>query len=158
MADDGFGLRVLARLPERWELPDDVQLVDGGTWGMALLPTIEESGRLIILDAINTASPPGTVAVVERADLPRYFALRLSPHQIDLREVLGACELRGTLPDEMVAMGVQPGEIALRVGLTPAVAARVDEVAALVAARLEAWGHLVKPRPARDRRLAACDG
>jgi hydrogenase maturation protease len=141
MGDDGFGLAVLARLGERWQLPEDVELVDGGTWGMSLLPTIEDSDHVLFLDAINTGSAPGTVAVIERDELPKYFMLKLSPHQIDIREVLAACELRGTLPDVTEAYGAQPETIDMSTELSPALAARVDEVADLVGARLGRLGH-----------------
>jgi hydrogenase maturation protease len=141
MGDDGFGLAVLARLEERWELPEDVELVDGGTWGMTLLPTIEDSDHVLFIDAINTGSPPGTVAVIEREQLPKYFMLKLSPHQIDIREVLAACELRGTLPEVTEAYGAQPDVIDMSTELSPALAARVDEVADLVGERLGRLGH-----------------
>ena len=141
MGDDGFGLAVLARLGERWQLPEDVELVDGGTWGMTLLPTIEDSDHVLFVDAINTGSAPGTVAVIEREQLPKYFMLKLSPHQIDIREVLAACELRGTLPDVTEAYGAQPEIIDMSTELSPALAARVDEVADLVGARLGRLGH-----------------
>jgi hydrogenase maturation protease len=141
MGDDGFGLAVLARLGERWHLPDDVELVDGGTWGMTLLPTIEDSDHVLFIDAINTGSAPGTVAVIEREQLPKYFMLKLSPHQIDIREVLAACELRGTLPEVTEAFGAQPEVIDMSTELSPALAARVDEVADLVGVRLGRLGH-----------------
>jgi hydrogenase maturation protease len=141
MGDDGFGLAVLARLEERWELPEDVELVDGGTWGMTLLPTIEDSDHVLFIDAINTGSAPGTVAVIERDQLPKYFMLKLSPHQIDIREVLAACELRGTLPEVTEAYGAQPDVIDMSTELSPALAARVDEVADLVGERLGRLGH-----------------
>ncbi|MFL5507480.1 MAG: HyaD/HybD family hydrogenase maturation endopeptidase [Gemmatimonadales bacterium] len=141
MGDDGFGLAVLARLEARWHLPEDVELVDGGTWGMSLLPTIEDSDHVLFVDAINTGSAPGTIAVIEREQLPKYFMLKLSPHQIDIREVLAACELRGTLPDVTEAYGAQPEIIDMSTELSPALAARVDEVADLVGARLGRLGH-----------------
>ena len=46
MADDGVGLAALARLEEEWFIPRDVELVDGGTWGMNLLPVIEAADRV----------------------------------------------------------------------------------------------------------------
>ena len=145
MGDDGFGLAVLARLGERWRIPSDVDLVDGGTWGMTLLPTIEDSDHVLFVDAINTGSAPGTVAVIPREELPRYFMLKLSPHQVDIREVLAACELRGTLPEVTEAFGAQPDVILdCSTELSPALAARVDEVADLVAARLGRLGHALE--------------
>ena len=90
MGDDGFGLAVLARLGERWRIPEDVELVDGGTWGMTLLPTIEDSDHVLFVDAINTGSAPGTVTVIAREQLPKYFLLKLSPHQIDIQRLCKA--------------------------------------------------------------------
>ena len=44
MGDDGVGLAALERLRDDWDMPADVELVDGGTWGMNLLPVIEDAG------------------------------------------------------------------------------------------------------------------
>jgi hydrogenase maturation protease len=37
MGDDGVGVAALQRLRTDWTLPPEVELVDGGTWGMNLL-------------------------------------------------------------------------------------------------------------------------
>jgi hydrogenase maturation protease len=129
MGDDGAGLAALARLREDWLLPEGVELVDGGTWGMNLLPIIEGCPCVLLLDAIDAGSPPGTLTVLERADIPRYFQLKLSPHQIDLREVLGLAELRGKLPARLIAIGVQPERIEMGITLSPPVARAVDKIA-----------------------------
>lgn len=146
MGDDGFGLVALARLEARWELPDDVRRLDGGTWGMNLLPDIEASEHLVLLDAVNSGAAPGTVVELEGDDLPRYFALKLSPHQVDIREVLAACELRGTLPRTVAALGAQAGLLAMSCDLSAECAAAVDTVADRCAARLRALGHDLRPR------------
>lgn len=141
MGDDGLGLAALARLARDWDLPPSVSLVDGGTWGMNLLPQIETADQLILLDAIRAGTPPGTLVVIERDELPRYFSLKISPHQIDLREVLGLAELRGTLPDPAVAIGVEPDYVDLGTALSAPVAAQVDAVVARAVRRLADWGH-----------------
>jgi hydrogenase maturation protease len=141
MGDDGLGLAVLTRLMERADLPPDVELVDGGTWGMNLLPVIESAGRVLLIDAINTGAPPGTLQTLARHELPRYLATKISPHQVDLHDVLGLAELRGTLPDDTMAIGVQPGRVEMIAELTPAVAARIDDVADRALAQLAEWGH-----------------
>ena len=150
MGDDGLGLAALARLARDWDLPPSVSLVDGGTWGMNLLPQIETADQLILLDAIRAGTPPGTLVVIERDELPRYFSLKISPHQIDLREVLGLVELRGTLPAAAVAIGAEPLEVELGTSLTPAVEARVEDVVLRAVDRLAHWGH----RPVRRAELA----
>ncbi len=59
MGDDGLGLAVLERLREEWEMPVTVELVDGGTWGMNLLPLIEDPRRLLLIDAIRLGRRAG---------------------------------------------------------------------------------------------------
>src|ERR1051325_10660770 len=85
MADDGIGLAALARLQDEWFVPMDVELVDGGTWGMNLLPIIEGASHMLVLDAINQDTVPGTLIRLHGKAVPRFLAQHLSPHQIDLR-------------------------------------------------------------------------
>lgn len=148
MGDDGLGLAVLQRLREGWELPADVELAEGGIWGMTLLPVVEDAGRLIVVDAITAGGRPGEPVELARDELPTRYATRLSPHQVDLRDVFALAALRGTLPGEAVALGLEPLACDWGTGLSPAVAAGVDAVAARVVARLEAWGHSCRPRAA----------
>ncbi len=146
MADDGLGIAVLERLQQGWHLSPEVQLMDGGTWGVNLLPAIEAADRLLLLDAVRAGRPPGTLVSLRDAELPRFFAHKLSPHQIDLREVLALAELRGTVPTSIVALGAEPEVVDLRAGLSPSVEAVVDELVHRAAAQLLAWGHEVLPR------------
>ena len=141
MGDDGIGLALLARLTEGWEVEPAATLVDGGTWGMNLLPTIEDAGRLILLDAINVGAAPGTVVELARHQIPRFLATKISPHQVDLRDVLAVAELRRTLPEDTIAIGLQPAVVALSELLTPVVQDRVDEAVAAVVGALELRGH-----------------
>jgi hydrogenase maturation protease len=150
MGDDGFGLAALARLEEGWSF-DDVELTDGATWGMSLLPLIEDAQRLIVIDAITAGAQPGEVVVLERERLPIYLTRKLSPHQIDLRDVLAVAEWRGTLPLETVAIGVEPERVELGYGLSPAALGAVDDVVGVVVARLTEWGHRC------SRRVAAAE-
>jgi len=140
LGDDGFGLAVLALLRAQWDMPHGVELVDGGTWGMSLLPAIESAGALIIIDAIDVGLTPGTRVVLEREAIPRLFGVKLSTHQIDLRETLAVADLRGNLPLRSVAIGVQPWSLETSLSLSEPVAARVESTAELVAARLAHWG------------------
>jgi hydrogenase maturation protease len=145
MTDDGAGLAILARLRAGWRIPPQVELVDGGTWGMNLLHLIEAAGQLVLADAIRNGLPAGSLVVMEREELPRYLSHKLSPHQVDLREVLALAELRGTLPLATVAIGIEPAEIELGTTLSPQVEERLEAAAAAVVDRLAAWGHECPP-------------
>lgn len=147
MADDGLGLAALERLRAAGP-PADVELVDGGTWGMNLLPVIEAADRVLLLDAIDVGAAPGTLHVLERMQIPRYLATKISPHQVDLSDVLALAELRGTLPDHTVAIGLQPERVEMSCELSDAVHSHLDDLVAAVSRRLAAWGHGARPAPA----------
>lgn len=155
MGDDGLGLVALERLREEWYVPDDVELVDGGTWGLSLLPVIESARRVLLIDAIQSGMPPGTEAVLARDEIPRFLSTKLSPHQIDLREVLALAELRGCLPDDTVALGLEPERIELGVPLSPRVEEKIDRLVVLVVDTLRAWGHDCAPQRHREWRADA---
>jgi hydrogenase maturation protease len=150
MGDDGFGLVALARLRDEWTL-DGVELADGGTWGMSLLPLIEDSDRVVLLDAITAGATQGEVVVLERDRLPIYLTRKLSPHQVDMRDVLATAAWRGRLPVETVAIGVEPQWVEMGLGLSPQVDRAVGATVAAVIARLEQWGHRCSPRNRRRR-------
>src|SRR5574341_2272777 len=146
MGDDGLGLAALAKLTAEWSLPGDVELVDGGTWGMTLLPVVERARRLLLIDAIDVAAAPGSVHLLDRDRIPRYLATKISPHQVDMHDVLALAQLRGTFPEHAVALGIQPATVEFGNALSEIVRCRLDELVRAVVAQLERWGHACEPR------------
>lgn len=147
MGDDGFGLVALDHLRTDWLLPDRVELLDGGTWGMQLLPVFEEAEEILILDAIESHLPPGTPVELAKDELPRLFRLRVSPHHVDLEDVLALLEFRGTQPPRIHAMGVNPDQVDWGMGLSPAVEAAVPAFVDRVVTYLQSRGVAVSRRP-----------
>ena len=109
------------------------------------MPLIEDAAEVLLLDAIDRGDPPGELVVLEREQVPRYLGLKLSPHQVDLREVLALAELRDRLPGKLVAIGLQPGRIEMFSGLSPEVEVSMDRLLSAVIKRLERWGHPAVP-------------
>ncbi|HJQ65983.1 MAG TPA: HyaD/HybD family hydrogenase maturation endopeptidase [Gemmatimonadales bacterium] len=146
MSDDGLGLVALETLRAEWDVPATVELVDGGTWGLNLLPVIEAADQVLLIDAIDRGAVPGSLHVLERDHVPRYLSTKLSPHQVDLRDVFALAELRGTLPRELVALGLQPARIEMSCTLSDPVQARMGDLVVAVTRRLADWGHAPQPR------------
>ncbi len=148
MGDDGLGVEVVEALAERWEESSTLRFLDGGVWGMRLLPYIEDADRLIVVDAIRAGVEPGALVRLERNEIPRHMHAKLSPHQIDLGEVFAVAELRGHFPPEAIAIGIEP-EIVLAYGpLSEVVRASVPDLIEAVERQLEEWGHELQRREA----------
>lgn len=139
LADDGIGLAALTRLREAWSFPPSVELVDGGTWGMMLLPAVEDADRLLLLDAIDVDRAPGETVILERDDLPLFLDGKISTHQVGIREVLALASLRNMLPEETVAIGLQPAELATETALSPEATDGLERMVARAVERLRSW-------------------
>jgi len=146
MGDDGLGIAALRLLEASWAIPRDVELVDGGTWGMNLLGVVEDAARVLFIDAIDAGRTPGSFLSLERPELPKLLTFKLSPHQVDLHDVLALAELRGTLPQDTVALGLQPARVEMSTELSPPLEARLANLVQHVVERLRVWGHDVQRR------------
>ena len=154
MTDDGIGIAALERLRQEWELDPAVELVDGGLWPLSLMPEVEESSGLLLLDAINAGRPAGTVIELERDEIPRFLEAKLSPHQVGVRDLLALCALRGSLPVRTAALGIQPAVIELGTALSPIAERSLDMLLERVARRLAEWGYSAFER--REALPASC--
>lgn len=138
--DEGLGIRALERLQERYRLPDSIQLVDGGTLGLDLLCYLESAGRVLVLDAALTDGPPGTLLRAAGDELPAFFGIRTSPHEVALADLLAVTKLRGTEPGEVVVWGMQPEALELGWELSEPVAANLDALVDAAVTELQRWG------------------
>jgi hydrogenase maturation protease len=108
-ADEGFGIRTIETLHERYTFPDNVRVMDGGTQGIFLLPWVRNARRLLIFDAVDFGLAPATLKVIRDDEVPRFMgAKKVSMHQTGFQEVLASADLAGDLPLQMVLIGVQP--------------------------------------------------
>lgn len=145
--DEGLGVHAAELLYRRWDFPPHVDVVDGGTQGHSLLNYVERAERLLILDAVDFDLEPGSVVVKESEEIPRYLTGRkISPHQNSFSEVLALAELRGTLPREVVLVGMQPQRLGLGQPLTSLTRQRLEGVLARALEVLRRWG--INPSPA----------
>jgi hydrogenase maturation protease len=146
-ADEGFGVRCVEALHQRYGLPDHVSVVDGGTQGLYLLDHVCSCRRLLVLDAIDFRLAPGTLRVFRDAEVPVWSDTMMSLHQATFQELLSVARLRDRFPEKITLIGVQPDELNdLGGSLSPSVRARVDEAVALAVAELAAWDVVATPR------------
>lgn len=138
LSDEGVGVRAVEELARQDPLPPDVEVLDGGTSGMDLLDQIAGRAHLIVIDAVRTGRPPASVVRLAGEEVPAFFSSRLSPHQLGLSDVLAVLRLMDAAPARITVIGVEPVCLDLDLELSPAVAARLPEVVALIHAELAA--------------------
>ncbi|MGD8399182.1 MAG: HyaD/HybD family hydrogenase maturation endopeptidase [Anaerolineae bacterium] len=148
LSDDGVGIHAIRRLQELADLPPGIEIIDGGTMGMDLLYYLEGVSHLLIIDAVETGEPPGTLKRLGGDEVPAYFAVKMSPHEIGLPDMLAAAKLRDLYPDEVVVWGVQPATTEVSLEMSPPVAAQLDPLVVHILDELRSWGF--EPRMRED--------
>jgi hydrogenase maturation protease len=141
-ADEGFGVRVIEHLQDRYRFPDNVTLMDGGTQGIYLVEHVQAADVLVVFDAIDYGLPPATLKRIEDDAVPNFLgAKKMSLHQTGFQEVLATAQMLGGYPERLLLIGVQPEELEDYGGsLRPAVKAQIDPAIAMAFAYLEEFG------------------
>ena len=130
LGDEGVGVRVVERMRES-DLPPGIELCDGGTSGAGLIDEIADRQKLIVIDAMQAGAVPGTVFRMCMENLLREEN-QLSLHEFGLSDTLAMASRLGCAPLEVVIFGVQPGEISLKLSLSPEVSAIVPDLISVV--------------------------
>ncbi|MEJ2033923.1 MAG: HyaD/HybD family hydrogenase maturation endopeptidase [Deltaproteobacteria bacterium] len=148
LSDEGAGIRVVEGFQGRYLLPPEVEAVDGGTLGLALLPYLKGRSHVLLIDAVKGGKAPGTISRMELTDPPAFLSTRISPHQIGLSEILTVATLTDGLPPIMILFGIEPSRLEVGLEMSPEVAANIDPLIERVAHELAGMKISLRPRPA----------
>jgi hydrogenase maturation protease len=137
-SDDGVGIHAVQRLLKDPRIPEDVEVLDGGTLGLLLLPLVEEATHVLAIDAIHAGVAPGTIL---RFDISQPEPLPGTPsvHQIGFADLLAALRLLDKFPEQMSMLGVQPEETGWSERLSPAVETALPRLIEAVIGQLQKW-------------------
>lgn len=124
-SDDAVGLHI-ARALQSCRLPGDVEVIEAGTPGLNLLDLWEGAERVVIVDAVVSGAPPGTIHTFDFSCLPSRESLPVSSHGINVIDAVQLGRKLGRLPRQLLIIGVEiASEEPFHEGMTPEVAAAV---------------------------------
>lgn len=124
--DDAAGLEAARRIrnAESHVLP---------VGGLELLDLWDGVDEVVVIDAMRSGRPPGSIrvfdALAELSDVSEGFG---STHGLGLLSAIGLGGELGRLPHRLVVYGIEAGDVAPGVELSPAVVAAVERVVAEV--------------------------
>ncbi|MFN8544659.1 MAG: hydrogenase maturation protease [Candidatus Binatia bacterium] len=130
--DDAVGWVVVEALGPRAGV--SVHRVEGGA---QLLDLLDGRGSVLLVDAVRSGAAPGTV---HRLAWPSSALVALRPgstHDLGVAAALELAATLGTLPERVIAFGIEAERLDPGTGLSAAVAASVPRVVAALGAELE---------------------
>jgi hydrogenase maturation protease len=118
--DDAAGIEVARRL--------------GGTVlsgePIGLVEALDGTAEVVLVDAVSSGAPAGTVHVFEAGSerLPTALFGAASTHALGLAEAVELARSLGRLPRRVLVYGIEGGSFDFGEGLSPEIAAAVDQV------------------------------
>ena len=132
--DDGVGVWIARQLAARLDDKADVRVL--GDDGFALLDALAGVDEVILIDAVQSGAPAGTLHRFDAAAAPLPpDQLRCSTHLLGIAEAIELARALGELPARLVVYGIEGADFGIGEGLSAPVAAAA---AALVETLVEA--------------------
>ena len=97
MGDEGIGVHTIQELSKQ-DLPEYIDILDGGTGGFLLLNCFEAYKTVIFVDATMDGQPEGTITLL-RPKFAADFPTALSVHDVGLKDMIEAVYLMEKVPD-----------------------------------------------------------
>jgi hydrogenase maturation protease len=144
LSDEGFGVHFVRQLQAQYLFPPEVELLDAGTLGMMLMHKLEAAERVYIVDTIADQGASGECRRLNKDQfLHGGLALKLSPHQAGVQEMLLVSELRGRCPAEVILLGVIPACLEPGTELSAPLRECLDKVASDLVKELRDLGYKI---------------
>jgi hydrogenase maturation protease len=144
LGDEGIGVWVVESLRRCYQFPSSATVLEGGTLGLDLLPQLQDVSRLLVVDAVQLGGEPGEIVRLEGDDVPRAIDVKVSPHQIGIKELLATARLMGCEPPKVVLWGMEPERVEPGADFSPKIAQALPQLQTSVLDELKGWG--VRPK------------
>jgi hydrogenase maturation protease len=139
MTDEGVGVHTVNEFEKRYEVPDYVEIVDGGAAGLDLIPFIEGRQKVLMVDAVNFDQKPGYIDTLENDAIPVRLTQKASMHHLGLMDVLCIVRMSGNMPKDMCIIGIQPKSLELGLDMTPEIWDKKEMLIERIVSKLKDW-------------------
>lgn len=140
LKDEGVGVHVVNKLKEM-PLPDNVEVLDGGTAGLDLTDFIANRKKVIVIDAVKAGEKPGTIYHLTEKNLNIKPKAIMSFHEIDFLDALHMSEVMGDKPKETVVIGIEPKDMSDGIELSSEIEERIPRIIEVVMKELNHINH-----------------
>jgi hydrogenase maturation protease len=137
--DDAAGWLVAERLREQLVGCDEVEVVrlSADPAGLLTLPAWDAAAHVVLIDAIVTGAPPGSVEVLG-AEQPLPSPRASGTHDLGLAATLQLAKALGRLPPDLTILGIEGVRFGVGDLPSPAVVAAAERVARALEGELRA--------------------
>lgn len=140
LQDEGFGVHFLNWFAERYGLPEQVKLIDGGTLGFGLFDIITSCRNILVIDVMKIDDEPGSIYRFTQQEMDLAHPPATSAHEVEFADILCKAELIDLAP-AAVFLCIVPQQYDahnLRMGMTPLMHERFADMETFLLKELDA--------------------
>lgn len=133
MGDEGVGVHIVHEMG-KMQLPNYIDVLDGGTGGFFLMNVFDVYGTVIFVDATMDGKPAGSITALK----PKFaadFPTALSVHDVGLKDMIEALYLQDKLPDLHIitisVIGIQPMTIEMTKNVEASIPLAIEQILTL---------------------------
>lgn len=137
--DEGAGVHAMNFLRTQYELRD-TRFIDGGTLSFTLAGDLADATNLLVFDAAELGSAPGSVRVFKDEDFDAFIRSGVcSVHEVGFADLMDIARLEDRMPQRYALIAIQPGDFGWGERPGDKVAAALPVAAAQAAALIADW-------------------
>ncbi len=129
LQDEGVGIHVIEKLRKETDIPPEVELIEGETRGLALLPVLKEGTHIIFVDAMKFEGAAGEIKVLRDKEIISANNMLISVHEVGLRDIISLISLTEEYETpKIVLVGIKPMNLGTGLQLSPEVEGSIPDI------------------------------
>jgi len=138
--DEGVGVHAIRILNNQYDFNPAIDLIDGGTTGLDLIPLVENREKVLFIDALELNKPPGTIAEFKNEEIQVQLNTKMSLHHLGLQDLIATLQIMDKNPPNIYLVGIQSYSIITSCELSEDMIKAINSLLQSVLKVLGNWG------------------
>lgn len=109
--DDGLGVYASSYIEKNFILPENIDVMDGGTFGFSLMPYFQEYDYILLVSTTSVGESTGDVSHFTIEAMMSHGNTRQSPNEVELLMMLEICSFLDDAMAEVDIVSMKPDDI-----------------------------------------------
>ncbi len=144
--DEGMGTYLAKYIEANYDIPENLEIVDGGLLGFSLMTYYQEFDKIIIVGTNSKEGEPGTIFRYDAEEMMAMGATRKTANEVELTMMLEICSFHEAMGEVELVTMIPEDIIDVRNGLTDTILKRMPALLEATFSALEDEKIVLRPK------------
>jgi len=146
--DEGLGTYLAKYMETNYEIPENLEIVDGGLLGFSLMTYYQEFDKIIIVGTNSKEGKPGTIFRYDAEEMMAMGSTRKTANEVELTMMLEICSFHEAMGEVELVTMIPEDIIDVCNGLTDTVLQKMPELLEATLSALKEEGIVLEKKVA----------